>query len=98
MLDLGTLVAIAAGTTTATSQGSFLPGQKVVCHIVSPGGAFAGSAQVQTSPEGTVWTNVGAAVIGGADAMEITLSNFARLNCTARTAGSVKAVLTTSIG
>jgi hypothetical protein len=97
MLDLGSLSAVAAGSTITTKGTGFLPGETVVAHIVSPGGAFAGSAQIQTSVDGTSWTNVGSAVTGGTDVQSITLSNFVRLNCTARSAGTVKAVLTNAI-
>lgn len=97
LLDLGLLSSVAAGTSTATSGAGFLPGDTVVASIFSPGGAFSGSAQIQTSPDGTNWTNVGRAVTAGADEFEIVLSHFVRLNCTARSAGSVRAALKSSI-
>lgn len=96
-LDLGTLAAVAAGTAATTQGLGFLPGDVVVARIFSPGGAFAGSAQIQTSPDNSTWTNVGSAVTGGCDEFTITLSNYVRLNCTVRTAGSVKATLTNDI-
>lgn len=98
LLDLGTLSAVAAGTSFSTAGLGFLPGDTVVAEIFSPGGAFSGSAQVQTSPDGTTWTNVGSAVTAGADKFLIQLSNFVRMNCTARSAGSVKGVLVSIIG
>ncbi|MBA3588190.1 hypothetical protein [Methylibium sp.] len=97
-LDLGTLAAVAVGTSFSTQGAGFLPGELAVARIFSPGGAFAGSAKIQTSPDGTTWTDAGVAVTGGTDSFTVTLSGFARLNCTARTAGSVKAVLENSIG
>lgn len=98
ILDLGTLAAVAAGTSFSTTGLGFLPGDTVKAEVMSPGGAFAGSAQIQTSPDGTTWSNVGNAVTGGSDTFLIPLSNFVRLNATARTAGSVKAVLVADIG
>lgn len=98
-LDLGTLAAVAAGTTTNTQGNGFLPGELAVARIFSPGGAYVGSAQIQTSPDGTAWTNVGVAhTSGGFNTFPITLSSFVRLNGTAFTSGSVKAVIENSIG
>lgn len=99
ILDLGTLASVAAGTSFPTRGSGFLPGEQVVVQLASvAAAAFAGSAQVQTSPDNTNWTNVGAAFIGSADLQQITLSNYIRLNCTSRSAGSVKAVVVNEIG
>lgn len=98
-LDLGTLSAVAAGTTFPTTGNGFLPGESVKVEISSPDGAFAGSAQVQVSNDGTTWENVGVAHTSiGSNTFMVTLKNFARLNATARTAGSVKATLVNDIG
>lgn len=97
ILDLGTLSSVAAGATKDCDGSGFLPGATAVALIVSPGGAFAGSAQIQTSPDGTNWSNVGSAVTAGADVQQITLSSHVRLNCTSRSAGSVKAVLVLAV-
>jgi hypothetical protein len=99
VLDLGTLAAVAAGSTVNTQGLGFLPGDTVVAMFSSvAAAAFAGSAQIQTSPDGTNWTNVGSAFVGASDTQAITLSHYVRLNCTARSAGSVKAVLVNEIG
>lgn len=99
LLDLGTLSAVAAGTSFPTAGLGFLPGETVAAQFASvAAAAFAGSAQIQTSPDNSNWTNVGSAFIGSADTQLITLSNYVRLNCTARSAGSVKAVLINEIG
>lgn len=98
-LDLGTLSAVAAGTAAATNGLGFLPGESAKLEIFSPDALFAGSAQVQVSADGTSWTNVGVAhTSAGYNTYMITLSNFIRLNATARTAGSVKAVVFDDIG
>lgn len=98
-LDLGTLSAVAAGTSTQVNGNGFLPGELVKVEIFSPDGAFAGSAQVQTSPDGSTWTNVGTAHTSvGYNTFMITLNSYVRLNATARTAGSVKAVIFNDIG
>jgi hypothetical protein len=98
-LDLGTLAAVAAGTTIATAGLGFLPGESVKAEIFSPDALFAGSAQIQVSADGTTWENVGVAhTSAGYNTFMITLKNFIRLNATARTAGSVKAVVINDIG
>lgn len=98
-LDLGSLIAVAAGTSFATNGLGFLPGESVKAEIFSPDALFAGSAQIQTSPDGTTWTNVGTAhASAGYNTFMIVLSNYVRLNATARTAGTVKAVLFDDIG
>lgn len=99
MLDLGTLAAVAAGTAFPTSGLGFLPGESVKAEIFSPGGAAVATAQIQTSPDGTNWTNVGVAhSSGGYNTFMVTLSNFVRLNMSAFTSGSVKATLFNEIG
>lgn len=100
MLDLGTLAAVAAGTSIATTGLGFLPGESVKAEIFSPGGAFVGSARMQTSVDGTTWTDVGPAVhtTAGYNTFMITLANFIRLNMTAFTSGSLKAVVINDIG
>ena len=98
-LDLGSLTAVAAGTAIATQGLGFLPGETAKAEIFSPDALFAGSAQIQTSPDGTTWTNVGVAhTSAGYNTFMITLSNWIRLNATARTAGTVKAVVFDDIG
>lgn len=98
-LDLGTLSAVSSGTSMATTGLGFLPGETAKLEIFSPDAAFAGSGQVQTSVDGTTWNNVGVAhTSAGYNTYMVTLSNFARLNVTARTAGGLKAVLFDDIG
>jgi hypothetical protein len=98
-IDLGTLASVAAGTSFPTRGLGFLPGEQVLANFFSvAAAAFVGSAQIQTSPDNTNWTNVGSAFIGSADQQAITLSNYVRLNCTVRSAGSVKATLQNEIG
>ena len=89
-LDLGTLASVASGTGILTQGLGLLPGDTAIGKIFSPGGAFAGSAQIQTSPDNSTWTNVGVAVTAGYDEFTFKLDNYVRLNCTSRSAGSVK--------
>lgn len=97
--SIGSLAAVAASTGVACDKGGLLVGEKVPVLLSSPDAAFAGSAQLQTSPDNATWTNVGTAVTtAGTQVQEITLSSFIRLNCTARTAGTVAAVAIGSIG
>ena len=93
LVDLGALSSVAAGSTVTTQGSQCLPGSRAIARIFSTDGAFAGSAQIQTSPDGTTWTNVGRAVVAGSDHFNITLSSYVRLNCTARSAGTVRAVV-----
>jgi hypothetical protein len=99
-LDLGSLAAVAAGTAFQGNGNGFLPGELVKAEIFSPDGAFAGSARLQTSPDGTTWTDVGPAAhtTAGYNTYMITLSSYVRLNATARTAGTIRAVLFNDIG
>ena len=98
-LDLGTLAAVAAGTAFDTTGLGFLPVESVKAEIFSPDGAAVVTAQIQTSPDGTTWTNVGTAhSSGGYNTFMITLSNKVRLNMSAWTSGNVKAVLFNDIG
>lgn len=100
MLDLGTLNAAGAGTSFSTDGKGFLPGDTSLVLITSPDGAFAGSARVQTSPDGTTWTDVGPAAVvnAGINPFMVTLSSFIRLNVTSRSAGTVTAKVINEIG
>lgn len=87
------LAALAAGAIISTTELGFLPGMKVAAVIGSPGGAFVGSAIVQTSEDGTTWgTATGAvAVTGpGLNVQEVTLKQYLRLNVTAYTSGNIQ--------
>ena len=85
-IDLGTLATATAGTAKKT-----IPGEIVSVFVNSPDGAFAGTAVVQTSPDGATWTTAYTMPAGKADMGEFTTSAYARLNLTARTAGNVSA-------
>jgi hypothetical protein len=92
-LLVGSLAAVGTSAALTTQSAGFLPGEIVPILVSSPDGAFAGSAQVQTSVDGTVWNNAGAiAASAGTKLNAIRLENFIRLNCTARTAGTIEAV------
>lgn len=96
---IATLSAAGAGASVTTQSGGLLPGETVPVLLSSPSGAFVGSAQVQTSVDGTTWTNAGTAVTtAGADIQAIKLENFIRLNCTAYTSGNVKALALGDLG
>ena len=90
---IGSLAAVSSSASLATQGLGLLPGEIIPVLLSSPDGLFAGSAQVQTSVDGTVWNNAGVAHTSvGAQIVSVTLQNFIRLNCTARTAGTVAAV------
>lgn len=91
---------VAASASIATSEAGFLPGMTAVCDIYSTDGAFAGTAQWQTSADGTTWGNQGTSFVSTAGAFNrqnITLSNFIRLNVSARTAGAVQGSIVSDI-
>ena len=90
------LSSVVAGATINTTESGFLPGMQVAAIIGSPGGAFVGSAQLQTSQDGTTWTNAtgsSAVTSGGLNIQTITLAQFIRLNMTAFTSGNLQATL-----
>ena len=95
------LTSAVAGATINTTEAGFLPGMKVVADLFAPTGAFSGTAKWQVSVDGTTWTDPGANFVttaGGLWVQEITLQNFARINCTAFTSGSVQGRLLSDIG
>lgn len=88
------LAAQAAGATINTNETGFLPGIVVPVFLGSPGGAFVGSAIVQTSVDGTTWSTASGAVAvtgPGLNIQQITLAQFVRLNVTAFTSGNIQA-------
>ncbi len=96
---LGTLAAVAATTAVECNKGGLLVGESVPVLLSSPGGAFVGTAQLQTSPDNVTWTNVGTAVTtAGTQIQEIKLSSWLRLNCSAYTSGNVAATAFGTIG
>lgn len=88
------LAALAAGATINTTEAGFMPGVQVAAIIGSPGGAFVGSAIVQTSIDGATWaTATGAVAVAaaGVAVQVITLAQYIRLNVTAWTSGNIQA-------
>ncbi|KAF0844333.1 hypothetical protein FNL37_1777 [Methylovorus glucosotrophus] len=94
------LAALAAGATISTTEAGFLPGMTVAAIIGSPGGAFVGSAILQTSQDGSTWgTAPGAAAVTGPglNIQQVTLAQFIRFNVTAYTSGNIQATLLSDI-
>ncbi len=94
------LTAVAAGATINTTEAGFLPGMTIAAVIGSPGGAFVGTAQVQTSQDGTTWTNaVGSSSVtsGGVNIQPVVLAQFIRLNVSAFTSGNLQATFLSDI-
>jgi hypothetical protein len=101
VLQTAILSAVAAGATIETNKAGFLPGMTVPVIIGSPDAAFAGSAVVQTSEDGSTWGTASGAVAvttAGLAIQQIVLKQYVRLNVTARTAGSVQATLLSDVG
>lgn len=85
------LASVVAGATINTQESGLLPGMQVVADLFAPTStAFVGSAQWQTSVDGTTFTNVGSAFTGGFLPQSIILAQYIRLNVTAFTSGSVQ--------
>jgi hypothetical protein len=94
------LAALAAGATISTTEAGLLPGMTVVAVLGSPGGAFVGSAIVQTSEDGSTWgTASGASAVTGAglNIQPIVLKQYVRLNVTAFTSGNIQATILSDI-
>lgn len=89
---IGSLTSVAASTAISTQSAGLLAGEVVPVLVGSPTGAFVGTASLQTSVDGTTWTNVGPSLTtAGVQLVAVPLSNFIRLNCTAFTSGSIAA-------
>jgi hypothetical protein len=95
------LAALAAGATITTQEAGFLPGMTVPAIIGSPGGAFVGSAILQTSEDGSTWgTASGASAVTGAglNIQSVVLKQYIRLNVIAYTSGNIQATLLSDVG
>ncbi len=94
------LTSATASPSIAIAESGFLTGMQVVADVFAPTGAFAGTAQWQVSEDNTNWTNVGTSVVlttGGFNTQTIPLKQFARLNVSAFTSGSVAGRLLSDI-
>ena len=100
VLQSTVLAGVIGSTAIATKEAGFLPGMPVVAFLHSPGGAFAGTAVVQTSEDGTTWaTAEGASAVSASGAIQnIKLKQFVRLNCTAYTSGTIQLSLLSNVG
>jgi hypothetical protein len=94
------LAALAAGAAISTQEAGFLPGMIVAAIIGSPSGTFSGTAQLQTSQDGTTWSNaVGSSPVtsGGVNIQPVVLAQFIRLNVSAYTSGNLQATFLSDI-
>lgn len=101
LLQSAILAALAAGATINTKEAGFLPGITVPAIIGSPGGAFVGSAILQTSVDGTNWstaTGASAVTSAGLNIQNVKLEEYIRLNVTAYTSGNIQATLLSNVG
>ena len=96
---IGSVAAVASSVAIATQSNGMLPGETICVIVSSPDGAFAGSGQLQTSPDNITFTNVGAVAAASATKVNaIVADRFIRLNVTARTAGTLEAVIVGTTG
>lgn len=93
------LSSVTTSAVIATNKAGMLPGMQVVADMFSPAADFAGSAKWQTSVDGTTWVDAGVAfTTDGFNTQTITLAQHLRLNCTARSAGSIQGRILSDIG
>lgn len=98
VFSLGTLTSATAGTAVAATSG-LLAGETVPVLVSSPGAAFVGTANLQTSVDGTTYSNVGPSITtAGTQIVAVPMSNFIRLNCSAFTSGSIAATAFNDVG
>lgn len=98
MKQTAVLSAVAPSTAITTKESSFQSGTKVVAIANGVTAAFVGSAQWQTSVDGTTWVNQGVAFTGGlVNIQNITLTENVRLNVTAYTSGGIQGTLVSDI-
>jgi hypothetical protein len=99
LITLGTAVSatsVAAQTAVSTTASPFAPGFNAVVHICSTGLTGTPTIKVQTSEDGTTWTDaVTVSVITRNHVMaEVELKKYARLNVTvAGSAGTLDAYI-----
>lgn len=100
VLQSTVLASAVASAAIATKEAGFLPGMPAVAFLHSPGGAFAGTAVVQTSEDGTTWaTAEGASAVTAPGAIQnIKLKQFVRLNCSAFTSGGIQLSVLSNVG
>lgn len=100
VLQSTALSSAAASAAIATKESGFLPGMPAVAFLHSPAGAFAGTAVVQTSEDGSAWaTAEGAAAVSAPGAIQnIKLKQFVRLNVSAFTSGNIQLSVLSNVG
>lgn len=92
------LSAVAPSAAIKADGGGFMGGKDVIANVNAVSAVFVGSCQWQTSPDLTVWTNVGTAFTGGLfNTQTLVLGEFNRLNVTAFTSGTIIGALVSDI-
>lgn len=93
VLNLGSLSSVTTATVVATGTTPNIQGRSGVVILRSAAGDFAGAAKVQGSDDNTNWSDISGASIAGPGVVLVnfTVPKYLRLNCTARSAGTVTA-------
>lgn len=93
--ELGTSTSAAAGAAVEMGTTPFPIGSNAVLMLHSKGGAFAGTAKVQTSDDNSTWADVSGSTVttAGTTLVNVVVAKYMRINCTAFTSGSATATM-----
>lgn len=91
--NLGSLSSVTTASVVTTGVTPNIQGRTGVIILRSPAGDFAGAAKVQGSDDNTTYSDISGASVSNAGVVMVTatIPKYLRLNCTARTAGTVTA-------
>ena len=95
-LAIGTLTSATTSTAVQLTATPFLPKNSARVQMHSTTGAFSGSAKLQSSDDGSTWSDVSGTTVTGAGVVNVNIASLARyyrLNCTSYTSGSISATL-----
>jgi hypothetical protein len=95
VLQIGSLSSVTTSTAIELKTTPFIQGNTAKVLLSSPGADFAGSAKLQGSDDNSTWADISGTTVtaGGAVQVELKLHKYIRLNCTARSAGTIVANL-----
>lgn len=94
-LQIGSLSSVTTSTALELNTTPFIQGNNAKVAFSSPAADFAGSAKLQGSDDNSSWSDISGTTVttGGGAYVAILLPKYIRLNCTARSAGTIVATL-----